>query len=248
MASISYALRPCPSYPFWSVAPSASVVFLVKPLIDPNAPALAWTCTSPGALYPAGYEVSLRVVATPVNVTNGVDSVAMTVGNGAPIAATRIGTSDIYEARYTIPSAAADGARFDVRVAARSTSGNEATLLGAFTVTSGVTINTASTIAANDAAFEDQSFVVTAGGTLTIAGPHRIRDLVILNGGRVLQQSVDPLRADELQAVRVYVACGGTVDVTGLGLRQRVAYPGAGTPDHFSGGSHIGGGASWAWH
>jgi len=226
-------------------AADATVVFHVRPLIDPNAPVLAWSCASPGAMYPAGHEVAFRVTATPANAANGVNSIEVTIGTGAPITAARIGITDIYEAKFTIPPGVAEGERFDVRVVARSTAGNEATLLGTFTVTGGVTINTASTIAANDVAFEDQSFVVTSGGVLTIAGPHRLRNVVVLNGGRVVQQAIDPLRADELQVARVYVACGGSIDVTGLGLETRVAYPGAGVPDHYAGGSHIGRGATW---
>ncbi|HEX6084063.1 MAG TPA: Ig-like domain-containing protein, partial [Thermoanaerobaculia bacterium] len=223
----------------------AQVTFTIKPLVDPNAPALTWSCGSPNAMFPAGYELTLRVNAIPNVPANGVTGVDFAVNDGTPFAATRIGTSDAFEAKYTIPAGTADGTQLDVRVVARSAGGNESTLLGTLTAVSGVTINAASTIAANDTAFEDQSMIVVSGGVLTIAGPHRLRNLVVLGGGKVQQRAVDPLRADELRVERLYVACGGAVDVTGLGLPQRSAYPGAGTPDSGSGGSHIGRGATW---
>ncbi len=233
------------AYDYEGNTADASVAFLVKPLIDPNAPVLTWSCASPGALFPAGYEVALRVNATPVNANNGVNAVEMTIGTGTPIVATRIGTTDTFEAKFTIPAGTADGTQLDVRVLARSTAGNESTILGSIGVVSGTAINTASTITASDTGFEDQSVIVVSGGVLTIIGPHRLRNLVVLSGGKVVQKPVDPLRADEVRADRVYIACGGAIDVTALGFTQRTTFPGAGTPDSGSGGSHIGRGATW---
>ncbi|HEX8410707.1 MAG TPA: carboxypeptidase regulatory-like domain-containing protein, partial [Thermoanaerobaculia bacterium] len=226
---------------------TTDVTFLVKPLVDPDAPALSWACTSPGAMYPVGYEFTLRVNAAPggVNPGNGVDRVELTVGNSAPIAATRIGTTTSYEAKYTIPGGTADGAMLDVRVAAYSVGGAESTLLGHLTAVAGTVIITGSTIAANDFAFENQNAIVGNGGTLTIIGEHQLRNVVVLSGGRLVQQHVDPLRADLLRVERLYVACGATFDVTSLGLPYNSAFPGLSVPDGASGGSHIGRGTTW---
>ncbi|HUR79641.1 MAG TPA: Ig-like domain-containing protein, partial [Thermoanaerobaculia bacterium] len=187
------------AYDYEGNTADAGVAFTVKPLIDSQAPVLSWSCASPGAMYPAGYEATLRVMATPVNPGNGVSSVQMTIGNNAPIAATRVGGTDAFEAKFTIPAGTADNTQLAVRVLARSTAGNESTLLGSLTVVSGTAINVTSTIAANDTAFENQSFIVGSGGVLTVAGPHRLRNVVVLNGGKFAQLSVDPMRADEVQ-------------------------------------------------
>lgn len=232
------------AYDYEGNATAQSVTFLVKPLIDPNAPTLKWSCASPGAMFPPGYEIALRIMATPASQANGVSSITMSFNNGAPVAATLVATNT-YEAKYTIPSGTTDGTSIDVKVTARSTAGNESTLLGTLTAVAGVTINTTSTIAANDTAFENQSVIVANGGVLTIIGPHRLRNLVVLNGGRLIQQHVDPLVADALRADRFFMACGATIDLSGVGLGVNTSYPGAGTPDSSSGGSHIGRGTTW---
>ncbi|HEX7833143.1 MAG TPA: hypothetical protein VF787_26040, partial [Thermoanaerobaculia bacterium] len=48
------------AYDYEDNAATSSVAFSIKPLIDPNAPALSWSCGSPGAMAPAGIAVPLR--------------------------------------------------------------------------------------------------------------------------------------------------------------------------------------------
>ncbi|HEX7828619.1 MAG TPA: hypothetical protein VF787_03150, partial [Thermoanaerobaculia bacterium] len=223
---------------------TSSVAFFIKPLIDPNAPALSWSCGSPGAMAPAGIAVPLRVSAIPSNGANGVQSVTIAVGNNAPVDATSAG-ANLYATTFTIPPGTADGTTFDIRVTARSVAGNESVLFGTLTAVTGITVNTTSTINANDPAFEDQSLIVTSGGVLTIVGPHRLRNLVVLDGGRVVQRHVDATIADALDVQRLFVACNGTIDVTGLGIAHNAGYPGASAADDSSGGSHIGRGGVW---
>lgn len=232
------------AYDYEDNAATSSVSFFVKPLVDPNAPALSWSCGSPGTLAPIGIAMPLRVSAIPSSGSNGVQSLTIAVGNNAPLAATSLG-NNLYQTTFTIPAGTADGTTFDIRVIARSVANNESTLLGTLTAVSGTTINTASSIGASDLAFEDLSLIVTNGGTLTITGPHRFKNLVVLDGGKVVQKHVDPFVADELRVERLSVACNASINVAGLGLPRNTGYAGAGAADDVSGGSHIGRGGLW---
>lgn len=232
------------AYDYENNVATSSVSILIQPLIDPNAPALSWLCGSPGALAPAGIAVPLRVSAIPSSGANGVQSVTIAIGNNAPVAATS-GGANLYQTTFTIPAGTAEGTTFDVRIVARSVAGNESTLLGTLTAVTGTIINTTSSISASDTAFEDQSLIVTNGGTLTITGPHRFKNLVVLDGGKIVQKHVDLGHGDLLTVEKLFVACNGTIDVTGLGYARNTTHPGAGTPDDASGGSHIGRGGVW---
>jgi len=220
---------------------TASVAFFIKPLIDPNAPKIAWVCSSPNAMYPAGYAVPLRISAEGASAQNGVQRVEFSIDGGTPIPATETATgSKVYAATFTIPGGTPDGAILNVRAAAISTSGSEATLLGAITVAAGIDITTVSEIAANDLAFENRSLIVRSGGVLTITGPHTLANVVVLDGGKLIQKHVGIAKADALNLQRLFVACNGIIDVSGLGYANNVTDPGALAPGFASGGSHIG--------
>lgn len=226
---------------------SKSVTIYVKPLIDPNAPKLSWVCTSPNALYPAGYTVPLRVFAEGTSSQNGVQRVEFSIDGGAPIAAPETSAgSKVYQASFPIPAATAAGTIYNVRAAAISTSSNEASLLGTFTVIAGFEINTASEITATDLAFENLTLIVRSGGVLTVTGPHTFASLIILDGGKVVQKHRDVSSADALNVGRLYVACNATIDVNGLGFARNTTYAGAGMPADSSGASHIGRGGLWS--
>ena len=225
---------------------TSSVTIFIKPLIDPNAPKVNWVCSSPSAMYPAGYAVPLRIFAEGTSAQNGVQRVEFSIDGGAPIAAneTAAGSKE-YLATFTIPGGAAAGVIYNVRAAAISTSGNEATLLGTITVVAGVEITTTSEITANDLAFENLNLIVRSGGVLTITGPHTLANVVVLDGGKLVQKHPDLGNASALTLSRLYVACNGTIDVSGLGYAKNTTYPGSGNPDDSSGGSHIGRGGLW---
>jgi Bacterial Ig-like domain/Carboxypeptidase regulatory-like domain len=220
---------------------TTNVPLFVKPLIDPNGPALEWSCSSPGALYPAGFTAPIRVFAKGATAANALQSVAVTV-DGIAQSVSTAGT-DLYQASFAIPAAAAVGTTYAIRVVATSTGGNESTLLGTLTVAGGVDISTASTIDTTDLAFENLSFVVRSGGTLLIRGPHRFGTITILSGGTVVQQHAGLARADAITLDRLYIACGGRIDVSRLGHTGNVQAPGAGWGEGWAGGSHIGSGA-----
>ncbi|HYO79103.1 MAG TPA: hypothetical protein VE010_21745, partial [Thermoanaerobaculia bacterium] len=225
-----------------NVTTSTLTVF-VKPLIDPNAPLLSWVCASPGAMAPAGYETAIRVSAVPASSTNGVSSVAITVG-GTPLTVTSAGTN-LYEGKFVMPIGTPDGTVLDVRVTARSVSNNDASLIGTLTAVAGTEVSTASFIAADDTAFENGTVIVRSGGTLTIAGAHHLRNVVVLPGGTLVQQHADLLRADLLTVDRLYVGCGAAIDVSALGYRKNVTAPGTGSTDLQAGGGHVGRGGVW---
>ncbi|HET8798223.1 MAG TPA: Ig-like domain-containing protein, partial [Thermoanaerobaculia bacterium] len=232
------------AYDYQDNAATSTLTIFVKPLIDPNAPALSWVCGSPGAMAPAGLAIPLRVSAVPSSGANGVQSVTIAVGNNAPVTATSAGTN-LYQITHTIPAGTADGTTFDIRVTARSVAGNESTLLGTLTAVTGTTINTASTINATDTAFENQSLIVTSGGTLTIVGPHTFRNLVVLGGGTLVQKHGSVETADRITVARLFVACDAIINVSRLGHPASLTSTGAAASDYQSGGSHIGRGAIW---
>lgn len=218
-------------------ARSISQSLHVDPLVDPNAPALQWVCTSPGAMAPAGYELTLRVSAVPSSGANGVAEVRLSINGAASVAMTSAGTN-LYESKFTIPPGTPDATRFDVRVTARSVANNESTLLGDFFAVTGTEIATTSFIDAADTAFENQSIIVRSGGVLTVAGAHHLRNLVVLRGGALIQQQTDRLSAE-----RIFFECGSTADMSGRGFARNTAMPGASLADYQSAGSHIGRGS-----
>ncbi|MFP5247195.1 MAG: hypothetical protein ACLGH0_10920, partial [Thermoanaerobaculia bacterium] len=220
------------------------VTVTVKPLIDPNAPKVSWLCGSPNAMLPPGYAATLSVLAVPSSANNGVSKVEFTIDNGTPIAATHAG-SNVWNATYTVPANAANGAVLNVRAAATSTANNVSTLLGTLLVVTGTDIPTTSFINANDTQWENLSVIVRSGGTLYVTGPHALKNLVVLSGGKVIQQHNDLGKADLLTVERLYVGCGGSIDVNGIGYAKGTTFPGAGNPDDAAGGSHIGRGSLW---
>ena len=217
----------------------------VKPLVDPLGATMSWICSSPNAMYPAGYAVPLKLSAIPSSGSNGVSTVKVSINGGAQVAATSLG-SNLYEYDYTIPSGTAADTTFTAVVTATSVGNNVSTLTTTFTsVPSAGVITTVATIAATDTLLDNTTLVIGSGGNVTITGAHTYKNLVVLNGGTLVQKAVDRTRADQITADRLYIACGATVDVRGLGYPRIQSYPGAGTPANASGGGHIGRGGLW---
>ncbi|MFL6247159.1 MAG: beta strand repeat-containing protein, partial [Thermoanaerobaculia bacterium] len=232
-------------------AGDAVTTIYIKPLIDANAPKLAWVCSSPNAMYPAGYAVALRVSATrPDGLDAGapfaVQRVEYTVNGGAVAPMPVTATAGEYSATFNLPADAANGTVFNVRIAAFSSSGNEATLLATLTVVAGTSITTGRDISATDFSLENATVIVGANGVLTVTGPHTFANLIVLDGGKFVQKHLDIGKADPINVQRLFVACNGTIDVSGLGYLKNTTYPGAGNPNDASGGSHLGTGGLWS--
>ncbi|HUP60265.1 MAG TPA: carboxypeptidase regulatory-like domain-containing protein [Thermoanaerobaculia bacterium] len=218
------------------------VHIFIKPLVDPNAPALSWVCASPGAMFPTGYEFTMRLSAVPSSGSNGVSSVVATIdGASSTINATREGTSNIYAFKYTIPAGTADGTVLNVRVVVRSVGSNESTLLGTVTAVAGqIDLSTQSNVIPLDPGYQDRHVVVRSGGILVLNGEQHLRNLVVLEGGKVIQKHPDNANASLVTVDRLFVACSATIDVTGQGFAPRTTYPGETPSAANSGGSHIG--------
>ncbi|MFL6246089.1 MAG: Ig-like domain-containing protein [Thermoanaerobaculia bacterium] len=215
---------------------------LVKPLIDPNAPLLTWSCTSPNALYPANYDVKLRVFAKGANAANGIQSVVFTIDNNAPVTGTLVAqTTDFYETTFTIPGGTAAGKIYNVTVRATTVGGNDSVISSTFEVVSGIELlNTSSTIETSETGTEDRTYIVKTNGVLTIVGARTLKNLVILDGGKVIHRQSSTTKADALTVQRLYIACNGIIDADQLGLPKTTTVPGAGLASQSSGGSYIG--------
>ena len=227
------------------------VTFYIKPLNDPSAPELSWLCSSQNAMYPAGITVPIRVSAIPqkdpqTGLTNGTSKVELSINGGANVLATRMTGTENWTYDFAIPAGTPADTVFTLRAIATSTSNRTSTITGTFTIVDGLTINTKSFINADDTAYNSGTTIIVGnGGELIITGPRALKNLVVLSGGKVVQQHLDLGKADLLTVERLYVACGGEINVNALGYAKNSTYPGAGLADDGSGGSHIGRGGLW---
>ncbi|HSP14146.1 MAG TPA: Ig-like domain-containing protein [Thermoanaerobaculia bacterium] len=229
----------------------ASVNIRVQPLLDPTAPSLAWTCGTSGAMYPAGYPAPLRVFAKGVlvgGVLNGVQKVEFFAnGSTTPIPAAAVtGVPDQYEASYTIP-ALADGTVIPVKAVATSASGAASDLTTQISVIAdGLAIVTSNvTLDATNASSYDGKSVVVQSGTLTVVGAHSFDRLIVLNGATATHPAGGGTKLDLTMTRRTFVACGGSIDVTGRGYPGSQTNPFATPPGNGGGGAHIGIGGLW---
>ncbi|MCA1733574.1 MAG: hypothetical protein LC732_08220, partial [Acidobacteria bacterium] len=113
-----------------------------------------------------------------------------------------------------------------------------------FTVISGIVVESDLTIDdSNASTYAGQTLIVKAG-TTTIVGPRSFARLVVLDGAKVTHPATDASTVRNLAVVadRIYVACGGSIDVSGRGYPGGQTYPGTPGAGHESGGSHLGGG------
>ncbi|MFP5247037.1 MAG: hypothetical protein ACLGH0_10125, partial [Thermoanaerobaculia bacterium] len=131
---------------------------------------------------------------------------------------------------------------------ATTVGGNVSEVTSTFEVVSGIELfNAPSTINVNDTGFDDTTYIVKgSNAVLTIIGPRKLKNLVILDGGKVIHRQTTTTKADALEVQRLYIACGGSLNVDFLGLAKSVTVPGAGLASQSSGGSYIGRGGLWS--
>ncbi|MFL6248500.1 MAG: Ig-like domain-containing protein, partial [Thermoanaerobaculia bacterium] len=222
------------------------VTIYIKPLVDPEAPTVAWLCSSSGAMYPAGYEVRLRVSAA-AKAGSSITSVVISI-DGQPALTMTNPSTGVWEAKFTIPGGTAAGTAYTARARAITLGGKETTIPATFTVVEGTRLaNSASTIAASDTGVGPQStYIVESGGVLTIIGPRALKNLIVLGTGVVIHQQVSTTTPDMLTVEKLYVGCDARIDVSAKGYTRNTTYPGIATPLDSSGGGHIGRGGSWA--
>ncbi|HXA17287.1 MAG TPA: Ig-like domain-containing protein [Thermoanaerobaculia bacterium] len=206
-----------------NVSSAAGVIINVHPIIDPLAPALAWTCNTPGAIYPIGAVARLQVFAKAAAGDSLKDvSVTITDPNGTTTVAMASAGNDNYFYNYTLPSVASD-ASVTLRVVATTFGAHTVGLPGSLTILANSSANVIfpadATILATDATKDGKTVIVT-GGTLTIVGQHTFNRLIVLNGASVVETPTDATTTNRLDvaATTVFVACGGTIDATGRGF------------------------------
>jgi hypothetical protein len=226
----------------------------IRPLNDPNAPVVQWTCSTVGALYPANAAAKLRVYAIGNdvgNAANGIQKVELFVADSTtPILATAVsGLANHYEATYTIPSDAVDGSTISVRALATNTAGLSSDVTTQITVVAGTILTANTTISASDTTYDGQTVIVQSG-TLTVSGQHAFARLVVLGGAKVTHVATSTSTIERLtfDANAMYVACDASIDVTGLGFTGASAGYGrtwsTGSTGSTTGGSYNGAGGS----
>ncbi|MFP5246677.1 MAG: Ig-like domain-containing protein, partial [Thermoanaerobaculia bacterium] len=184
---------------------TASVPVAIKPVADDTVPKIEWSCTS-GGIWPSASVIKLRAVVKPPNSGNAINTVTFEV-NGQSLNGTNIG-SDTYEAQWTAPAAEAQYTVRVIAVAAGGASDARDTTISTVLVDQTLTANT--TIGASDTSYDGKSLAVT-GGTLTIAGTHAFKHLLILGGSLAHSNASTSVTTTGA----TFFACGTTVTVQG---------------------------------
>jgi protocatechuate 3,4-dioxygenase beta subunit len=217
--------------------------FTVAPLPNPNAPVITLQCPTAGALFPAGYAVAISLTVSDDQAVAKVEF--STDPDPVPFATI---TSAPYAATYTVPPALADGTPVTLRIKAYDFANNVSEALVPITIVAGDVISSATTITSDDLSHEGRT-VIVSGGTTTISGPHSFARLVILAGAKVTHDATTASTVRSLALTvpsgAVYIACGGSMDVSGRGYPTNVSYAGATVPGDATGGSHMGYGGVW---
>ncbi len=185
----------------------------LRPLAPGAAPTVAFTCPTPGALLAPGTGIDLTVAASH---DNGIERVEFL--SGTTVLSTDF--SAPYTYRFTASAAATDGQVLTVKARAKSFSNAMAEVSFDLRVVQGTVITADRSVSAADTSLDNIS-VIVAGGTLTVTGPHTFRDLVVLDGAKVTHPETTSTVESKLDLTvqsDVYVACGGSVDVTGRGF------------------------------
>src|SRR4029078_8266465 len=182
-----------------------------NPLLDQTATTINWLCGRPGAVYSAGTTVDLRVIALPVSSQNGVQSVQFYVDDVAQ--PTVSAGPNLWKLRDGLAVPATDGATVSIRVVATSVSGNSNSVISTILADATPVTFSSSTIVAANTTLDGHSLIIASGSTMTVVGPHTFKNLVILDGGTLVQQPADGVHADLITADRIFVACHGALNM-----------------------------------
>ncbi len=196
-------------------ATTATVTLHVEPLLDPDAPSVAFRCPSGDTRLAPGTALELVVDAAD---DQGLLKVEFFVGDDPAPAVTL--NQPPYAYLLTVPEGAIEGETIDVRAVATDYGLKSTQDSIRIDVVEGRVVAGSRTLLASDLSFEHQSVVVRGPAVLTIEGPHQFRDLVILDGARVDHRPASTTAEHRLELVLerdLHVACGGAIDVTGLG-------------------------------
>jgi hypothetical protein len=191
---------------------------------DPSVPKGAWLCPIDSATYPAAQTLSVKLQARATDDIS-VTGVKFTVpGVTDPIAATRVGTTDVYEATTNITTPAA-GETFTL-TATISDADPTHDLAIPITLTAvavDITVdNRVQAITSADVATYNGKSIYVRGASARLV-PHvplTLKNLIVLDGGRVETLSTTTTVEQKLDVTvtdRLFVDCASSVDVTGRG-------------------------------
>ncbi|HET8797816.1 MAG TPA: Ig-like domain-containing protein, partial [Thermoanaerobaculia bacterium] len=156
---------------------------------DPSVPKGAWACPSDRAAYPAGATFPIKLSARATD-DIAVTGVKFTVpGIATPVAATRVGTSDLYEATTTITTPAA-GTPFalTVTISDADPTHDLAIAIPLEIVDVDITVEnrTQAVTSAEAASYANKSILVKGATAKFIPHvPLTLKNLIVLDGGRV---------------------------------------------------------------
>ncbi|MFN7941176.1 MAG: carboxypeptidase regulatory-like domain-containing protein [Thermoanaerobaculia bacterium] len=194
----------------------AAVPLHVEPLLDPDSPRVEVLCPSAGAILVPGTRLSVLADASD---DQGLLKVEFFLGTSTiPVASL---TAPPFRYLVTAPSTAQEGDSILVRVVATDYGLKSTEASVAIGIVQGAVITGSRSITAADTSFDGQS-VAIAAGTVTIDGSHRFRDLAVLAGASVTHRDTTPAaeyRLDLHLDRDLFVACEGSVEVSGLGYR-----------------------------
>ncbi|HWM74328.1 MAG TPA: carboxypeptidase regulatory-like domain-containing protein, partial [Nocardioides sp.] len=205
-------------------------------------PVVAFTCPTNGAVLPGDYVLAL---SAPASDNAGVTGVRFYLGDATtpfaqvvPAGVPPLQTTAT--ASFDLATVAGTTVRF--RVEATDTAGQVTSQT--IEVQRATVVNLkADGQGTNDYSALAGQVVALRSGTLTIDSPVTFGGLLVLNGARIVHTSTASTAPKSVQVTvggPVYVACGGSIDVSVRGYAKEVTYPGHQAPVGNSGGSHLG--------
>ncbi|MEO8196126.1 MAG: carboxypeptidase regulatory-like domain-containing protein [Thermoanaerobaculia bacterium] len=201
----------------------ATSALTVEPLLDPDSPFVAVVCPSSGAILAPGTSLWVTVEATD---NQGLLAVELFL-DASPVPVATFGAPP-FRYRLTAPSTAHEGEVLRLRAVATDYGLKSTEAEIEIGVVEGEVLSGSRTIAADDPELDGRS-VIVAAGTVTIDGPHTFRDLVVLDAASVNHREATPGAQYilEVELTRdLFVACEGTVNVSGQGYVGGARYGG----------------------
>jgi hypothetical protein len=211
----------------------------IIPAIDPNGPTMSWTCSSPGAMYPAGLNVTISVYAL---AKSGADAqVQFQIDGGPWINGTaNPSLAHTWDTTLQLGAAEAAGTQHAIVTIGTAPGGYASSLSTTITVIAGTKIDHSVDVTATDTTYDNASLYIVSGGSLNVTGAHRFANVAVLGGGVLVQKQANLQKGEAITVNALYVACSGTIHANALGFLRNTAYPGAGTPGDSAGGGHMG--------
>ncbi len=192
---------------------------------DPTLPKGAWLCPIDRAVLPSNQTalpLTLQVRATDDIAVTGVKFIVP--GLAAPLAATRVGTTDVWQAAANVATPAAGTPLQLSAVVSDASTAHDVTLPISITVVDADIViddRIQAVTAADVAAYDNKSVLVRgANARLVPHVPLTLKNLLVLQGGRVETLSTTTAAEQRLDLTvtdNLYVDCASSIDVSGRG-------------------------------